>query len=58
MALTTSECCGCAVLVVWSLHKNERFDLAGCADFMISPCQTVRSRGRNTAAVRVNISLP
>jgi hypothetical protein len=29
--------CG-EVLVVWSLHKHERFDLDGCPGYMVSPC--------------------
>ena len=30
---------GCTdVLVVWSLHKHERFDLEACPGYMLSPC--------------------
>jgi hypothetical protein len=30
---------GCSdVLVVWSLHKHERFDIEGCPGWMVSPC--------------------
>ena len=33
--------CGRDVLVVWSLHKHERFDLDSCPSYMLSPCPAV-----------------
>lgn len=33
--------CDRDVLVVWSLHKHERFDLERCAPYMLSPCPDI-----------------
>ena len=51
---------GCTdVLTVWSLHKHERFDLAACPDYMLSPCPALSDAPPPSPEVRAcHPSLP